>query len=865
MDLVFYLKLCGLAAMGLVAALVLRRGLAGCHERVRGMPAWQRAAAMAFLAVAVACGGGKTNGVDGAGGAASPRLAAASPVLRQGPAAAPDLVDVALPTNFPALTNLCFWKIAPAADGVELGLAWPGWLTFPAGEIDLFGSSSLVTNAWRRLMSVDVMGAQSNVVVTVPCAADTTNSPVGFFCAADLSDSDGDGLTDAEERLVHGTNPHEPDSDGDGLNDGWEILHGLDPRVDNALSGGTGAAASDDPDGDGLSNRWEALLGTNPHVGDTDGDGKLDGEEVPVRLMDTIRTLFALVQTNVVEGSSGPAPLRAPAAAPWFPFDLSSVFSNNVFDLSRFVTTPPTNPLSPDDGAYLPLGVSWGDPSSSTSEKYCLRIVSDTGETFSAVNAQYGVRDVLPLFLRRGHEYYLTLSHASTNRSPADGRDPDYDLFLATCTDGISVSDPQGLLGSFSSTDGTYSGDGKTVTIRVEGATNSASVSISFDRTVALYEGTYTNAPGEVISPTPSNVVLVCHAYGGDYGGLLSVTVADGGRIDKVSGDDLPAGVMLAAGELRTYEVVYRPVAPSAAIADVVVTAEIDEAFTGNSCVNTAELTVVRVWVEADADWPENKGRHVFGPGEHATIHHEPLEPPLYFAKFLPAGGVVYEQGMLIAPCFPESFTVEGVTAGGETSISMQFSVIAPQSLRGEAAHAITAEEWEVGQRTGVIDEEDSYPLEDGAPGVVMYCDVYVDPSFVNFSHVNIFEWLASPTNRQGCYENIFSYPDSMLGHDFSNGAVSNYLEKANQVSGHNYVGADTPGAWFSEQTWYTSGSYDLPIPVYWYCRPSSETDLQPQPQLMTTVVQHVSIDTNGTMRVEKFGLGVERSIPHNQ
>ena len=295
---------------------------------------------------------------------------------------------------------------------------------------------------------------------------------------------------------------------------------------------------------------------------------------------------------------------------------------------------------------------------------------------------------------------------------------------------------------------------------------------------------------------------------------------ADGGRIDKVSGDDLPAGVMLAAGELRTYEVVYRPVAPSAAIADVVVTAEIDEVFTGNSCVNTAELTVVRVWVEAEADWPENKGRHVFGPGEHATIHHEPLEP---------------------------------------------LSVIAPQSLRGETAHAITADEWDVRQRTGVIDEEDSYPLEDGAPGVVMYCDVYVDPSFVNFSHVNIFEWLASPTNRQGCYENIFSYPDSMLGHDFSNGAVSNYLEKANQVSGHNYVGADRPGAWFSEQTWYTSGSYDLPIPVYWYCRPSSETDLQPQPQLMTTVVQHVSIDTNGTMRVEKFGLGVERSIPHNQ
>ena len=116
MDFLFYLKLCGFAAMGLVSAVAMRRELAAC---------------------------------------------------------------------------------------LELGLAWPGWLTFPAGEIDLFGSPSLVTNAWRHLMSVDVMGAQSNVVVTVPCAAGATNSPVGFFCAADLSDSDGDGLTDAEERLVH--------------------------------------------------------------------------------------------------------------------------------------------------------------------------------------------------------------------------------------------------------------------------------------------------------------------------------------------------------------------------------------------------------------------------------------------------------------------------------------------------------------------------------------------------------------------------------------------------------------------------------------------------------------------------------------
>ena len=92
MDFLFYLKLCGFAAMGLVAALVFRRGLAACHERVRGMSAWQRAAAMAFLAVAVVYGGGKTNGVDGAGSAATNLVGMGSAPRRSAAPAYPDTV-----------------------------------------------------------------------------------------------------------------------------------------------------------------------------------------------------------------------------------------------------------------------------------------------------------------------------------------------------------------------------------------------------------------------------------------------------------------------------------------------------------------------------------------------------------------------------------------------------------------------------------------------------------------------------------------------------------------------------------------------------------------------------------------------------
>ena len=36
-------------------------------------------------------------------------------------------------------------------------------------------------------------------------------------------DSDGDGLSDCDEKNVHGTDPNNPDSDGDGLTDGEEV------------------------------------------------------------------------------------------------------------------------------------------------------------------------------------------------------------------------------------------------------------------------------------------------------------------------------------------------------------------------------------------------------------------------------------------------------------------------------------------------------------------------------------------------------------------------------------------------------------------------------------------------------------------
>jgi len=79
----------------------------------------------------------------------------------------------------------------------------------------------------------------------------TTVQPCG---TPNPSDSDGDGVSDAIELFLLGTNPADCDTDDDGLPD-FEAAYGLDPR-------------NPDTDGDGVSDGAEIQNGTNPFVPD---------------------------------------------------------------------------------------------------------------------------------------------------------------------------------------------------------------------------------------------------------------------------------------------------------------------------------------------------------------------------------------------------------------------------------------------------------------------------------------------------------------------------------------------------------------------------------------------------------------------
>lgn len=103
------------------------------------------------------------------------------------------------------------------------------------------------------------------------------------------ADSDGDGLSDDDERDVHGTDPMLSDTDGDTLEDGAEVDLGTDPTLADSDADGLDdadelAAGTDprraDSDDDGLDDGSEALQGTDPLQSDSDLDGLPDGAEV---------------------------------------------------------------------------------------------------------------------------------------------------------------------------------------------------------------------------------------------------------------------------------------------------------------------------------------------------------------------------------------------------------------------------------------------------------------------------------------------------------------------------------------------------------------------------------------------------------
>lgn len=129
----------------------------------------------------------------------------------------------------------------------------------PAGVPPAIAIVNTSATSGTATLTVSASGLSASLVLTATNSAGATTSfPNGSNALRILlpnADSDGDGLTNAQE-FTAGTDPLNIDTDGDGLPDGWEVRFGTNPLVNDA--GNPSAAA------DGLTNLQEYLGGTDP-------------------------------------------------------------------------------------------------------------------------------------------------------------------------------------------------------------------------------------------------------------------------------------------------------------------------------------------------------------------------------------------------------------------------------------------------------------------------------------------------------------------------------------------------------------------------------------------------------------------------
>lgn len=142
-----------------------------------------------------------------------------------------------IPPTFLTSTNLCLW---PPVFLSSNSLSLLATNTVTNGVYDLFNTTNLAPNVpglnltnWLWLMRG--ASGQTNFTITNISTAQVQS----YYLLGTMQDSDGDGLTDAYEKLVSHSNPNNADTDGDGISDYWELALGTNPNFNESAQSST--------------------------------------------------------------------------------------------------------------------------------------------------------------------------------------------------------------------------------------------------------------------------------------------------------------------------------------------------------------------------------------------------------------------------------------------------------------------------------------------------------------------------------------------------------------------------------------------------------------------------------------------------
>ena len=366
-------------------------------------------------------------------------------------------------------------------------------------------------------------------------------------------------------------------------------------------------------------------------------------------------------------------------------------------------------------------------------------------------------------------------------------------------------------------------------------------------------EDSYTNAPGDVVAASSTSVRLDVSWALAEAGTIrldstcqcvVELTEECGGVRAPVA---LPREWTRGADDEDSFEF-FASTTNFSATGDVgVFTLTFTPAdSSAPTLTSTASMRVVKIKVEALADWPSNKVRHVFGPKESFRIVQTPQSPALSYTVAEESSAYASNNGCM-APDRPGLFNI--TISANSLCNNLTFNCIAPTGLCGGNPRTLTVDEWHALRRI---------PLQGGEMGVLMHIDTWLEPLYVSFAKVRLYEGECPASNLTGWFLDQDQFPASLLAHDAAAGASSDpSAEYATIRDEGNYTqNGDTVGFLLYDATNnFYQGSYQLNIPLKWYVYNSLVTNALPDN------VQTIWVLPNGAMRVNKNGVTWERRL----
>lgn len=138
-----------------------------------------------------------------------------------------------------------------------------------------------------------------------------------------------------------------------------------------------------------------------------------------------------------------------------------------------------------------------------------------------------------------------------------------------------------------------------------------------------------------------------------------------------------------------------------------------------------------------------------------------------------------------------------------------------------------------------------------------MHMDTWLEPMYVSFANIRIYEGTCLASNRTGCFADQAMFPEALLAHDVPAGASGDPSVEYATIRdvGNLTQDGDKVGFLLYATNNLSPGSFQLNIPLRWYVRNGHATNALP------VNVQTTWSFSDGTMRVNKNGVTWERRV----